>query len=456
MASISKKAALCFLLTLALSSLLIAFSIHHKMEHERSGMERLIIAKSAKIKEVVTRLVYKTQVLATLVIQNNGEIKNFEQVASTLIDDPSIINIVLAPDGVVSKVYPLQGNEDVLGYNLLGPGAGNKEAALAKEMGEMVFAGPFPLMESGGLALVGRMPVWVVKDNRRSFWGLITITLDYPEALDGVGLYTLEAAGHAYEIWRINPDDNSRQTIAGSRQAGHNHTPYIEKTIHIFNAVWNFRVFQKNAWYEYSQSWLMIMCGFSISLLVGFIMQNNFALRNMKQRLENQLRLDSLTGLLNRQGFYGEVKRQGQQPFRLYFIDLNYFKKINDTCGHNAGDRVLVKFSRILREYLNHKYIIARYSGDEFIVLRMGAPLGQTEEKMLWHRIGREYSQTFKNHELGRIALSFSMGTADFPEEGDNIEQLITKADKRMYAQKEKLYSLDQKRRATDRLPESA
>ena len=74
------------------------------------NMERAIAEKSIKISDVISRLLYKTQALSALVIQSNGAVRDFQRVAATIVDDPAIQNILIAPGGVVSEVYPLDGN----------------------------------------------------------------------------------------------------------------------------------------------------------------------------------------------------------------------------------------------------------------------------------------------------------------------------------------------------------
>lgn len=82
-------------------------------------------------------------------IQHNGKVENFEKVASTLVDDPAILNVLVAPGGVVSDVYPRKGNEAVLGLNFFARGAGNQEAVEARDAGQLILGGPFPLVQGG-------------------------------------------------------------------------------------------------------------------------------------------------------------------------------------------------------------------------------------------------------------------------------------------------------------------
>lgn len=205
---------LCFLLIL--STFASLFLAQRKFEVEHSKVEMIILNQSNKITNVLSKLLYKTQTLASLIIQNNGEIVNFEKAAVAIVDDPAILNVLLAPNGIVQHVYPLEGNEAVLGLNFFSEGSGNKEAVHAKNTGEMVLGGPFPLIQ-GGDAIVGRLPIFLADENgKKNFWGLVSVTLKFPQALAGAELNTLSERGLGYEIWRISPDTNKRQVIAAS------------------------------------------------------------------------------------------------------------------------------------------------------------------------------------------------------------------------------------------------
>ena len=145
-------------------------------------------------------------------VQNEGGTEGFERVARLLVTDSAVRNVLLAPDGVVSDVYPLAGNESVIGHDLTGAEAGDKEAQAAIQSGSMLMAGPFALVQ-GGLGIAGRLPVYL----DGVFWGIVSVTLNYPDALSGMTtLDTVTQQGFACRIWRINPDDGVEQTILGS------------------------------------------------------------------------------------------------------------------------------------------------------------------------------------------------------------------------------------------------
>ncbi len=433
----SSKAIISFLLTWIFTSLITGLIIYNKINIEKMSTEQLIMEKSLKINEVISKLLYKTQVLAVLVIQTDGKIENFERVAATIVDEPAILNVIIAPSGVVSHVYPVQGNEKVIGFNLLGDGTGNKEAMMAKETGQLVFGGPFHLVQ-GGQALVGRLPIHLKQpDGSKKFWGLVSVTLKYPQVLDGAGLDMLETQGLAYEIWRINPDNQEKQSIASS-SLSNKHEKFMEKHIPILNADWYFRVSSVQKWYEYPETWVGSFIGLCISLLVAFVTQSNYKLKQMKYELEEMVYIDSLTKLFNRNGLFYKLKKliDQQIEFQLHYIDLNHFKKINDTYGHNIGDYVLTEFSEKISNHMDSNYIFARISGDEFVLVHKGVPFSEKNQHLFWEKISEEFVEPIFNRSEEGIILTFSKGMAKFPEDGETIDELISCADQKMYLQK--------------------
>jgi diguanylate cyclase (GGDEF) domain len=449
---ISTKALIYFIIPLMLSTVFIVIAVRNKMNMDRMTMERLIIEKSVAINDVVTKLLYKTQALASLVIQNDGAVGDFDRVAATIIDDPSILNILLAPGGVVSDIFPMAGSERALGLDFFSDGPGNLEARLAKEQNKLFVGGPFTLVQ-GGEALVGRLPVWLPKaDGSREFWGLVSVTLKYPDVLNGAGLDSLTRQGYIYEIWRINPDDNQRQIIAASGDINNNNLIFIEQHIKILNADWYFRIAPLPRWYEYADTWLMIMVGLILSSLVAINIKSNEDLRRAKFELEHMVLTDPLTRIFNRKGLFKKMEELIAEKacFMLSYLDLNYFKQINDNYGHNRGDYVLGEFSRRILKHVDSSQLFARVSGDEFVLLH----LDPDPEKILrfWDSVEQELKIPVFHDKANHkdIYLSFSRGEVCFPDDALTTDELINLADQNMYEIKRIRYSREQRRRKTD------
>lgn len=149
---------------------------------------------------------------------------------------------------------------------------------------------------------------------------------------------------------------------------------------------------------------------------------------------------DELTGLINRQAFQEKLREHISRSWRgeqgaVLFIDLDRFKKVNDTEGHKAGDRLLVIISERLKECLREVDTIARMGGDEFAVIVSGCD----DEKSVSDLCERIIASAIQPVVVDRMEhnVGASIGVALFPADGQKVEELIMKADSAMYRAKE-------------------
>lgn len=414
----------------------IAFSyIQNKSEMECSKMEQLLLAKSTKVGSVLTNMLYKTHIIAALVVQNNGATEGLERVMPTILDDPSIRNFIIAPNGVVEGVYPLESNKEVIGLNYFSEGAGNKEAIIAKEKGALVLGGPFEVVQGGKQAIVGRLPVYFPG---KKFWGIVSVTLNYPDALESAELSALESQGFAYEIWRSNPDNGERQIIANSNYDYNKKALYIEMPLRILNAEWYFRLSPIRLWYQHPETWILISLGLVISFLLATLTAHNKELKKIKNELESISNRDELTGVFNRRGILGYLENlvgEPQNSFALAYIDVNKFKNVNDQFGHLVGDRLLQQLVKVFGLYMNDKQTLGRVGGDEFILISEGET-AVSDLVELFEIVREKLQHTLPIERSHYIDISICVGTAVYPEDASNIDALVKCADIRMYENK--------------------
>jgi len=167
---------------------------------------------------------------------------------------------------------------------------------------------------------------------------------------------------------------------------------------------------------------------------LDYILQMHHDRHTLSRTLENisyEAMIDPLTGAYNRKS-YEEICREfieSGEPFSLLYIDLNRFKKINDTRGHHIGDMVLKAVTKKLMSLLGDNDIIARLGGDEFVILvsRRYHNIKELVEKIDYHLIG-----TYQI-EGEAIHVGLSIGISHFPENGHDIISLAACADKAMY-----------------------
>lgn len=445
-----RNALICFCLALAACSIPISIIVYQETKNKQHSMDQLLMERTLALRSVLGKLLHKNFALAAWVIQNDGDTANFHAIAVSLMDDPAISIVALAPGGVVQEVHPAAGNEKLIGYNLFGDGNGNEEARWAKKNDDLVIAGPFPLMQGGGMVLAGRLPVYLYShEGTRYFWGLVTIALKYPDALNGTGLETLRGLELGHVLWRDNPDTSSRQIISQNIAPNEENAAFIEKRIKVLNAGWFLRIFPAWKWYAIPGNWFLIGAGLGLSLLAACIVFKNGVLREMKETLETVTHTDALTGLLNRTGLFLILEKlvsRGEE-FHLAYIDLNYFTQINDTYGHSVGDFTLREFTRRIQSWLSENYLLARIGGDEFVLVRFA---NTPFPHYIWDRINHELKRPFSPGTCGDFHLSFSYGVAAHPVDGGTADALIVCAKRSMYREKHQRYQAEKKRRLAD------
>jgi len=169
-------------------------------------------------------------------------------------------------------------------------------------------------------------------------------------------------------------------------------------------------------------------------------MQDISFIKQSQKQMEQLAYYDALTGLANRSYFRDQLRKaismaqRGYYSFALLYFDLDEFKLINDTLGHDAGDELLIEVARRLTGRLRDDDLIARLGGDEFAVI-----LSDIKDKGHVGQIAAELQQAFASPvRLGRqeVAISSSIGITIAPDDGIDEELLLKHADLAMYEAK--------------------
>lgn len=158
-----------------------------------------------------------------------------------------------------------------------------------------------------------------------------------------------------------------------------------------------------------------------------------------REALRDQAMHDPLTGLFNRRYFQEALEREvhradrGRQPVSVLMLDLDHFKKFNDTYGHQAGDSLLKKVGAMLDARTRVEDIACRYGGEEFVLILPGARIDVAVRRANELRKAmREAS--LEDNQLGPVTVS--VGVAGFPEHGTRGEALLRAADEALYRAK--------------------
>ena len=442
---LSFKAVVSTLVSIAFCAFLIGASIINRTNVEKLRIEQHIYERTHRINDIITTLLYKTQALAAIVSYDNGSTDSFEIIAPSIVNDPVIQNILLAPDGIVTKIYPHAENEGLIGWNYFDSRAGNMEAMAARDLGQLVLGGPMEILQ-GGEAIFGRMPVFIDvpsedgTDETQKFWGLVSVTLKFPEILERAELRIFNTYGEAYELWRINPDTNEKQVITDNYDIFKPGRHFIEKPVDILNAHWYLKVWQNYTWYNHPDNIAYIIAGIFISLIVFLVMQNNYDLKNIQNVFELMAITDHLTGIFNRRHFLEIVRINIEKSRRLnedcYFImfDIDKFKDINDTYGHQIGDKVLMDVTARIKTNIRPYDLFARYGGEEFLLFISG--INKKDICDMTERLRLSLCSRKFEYENVSFDCSASFGIAHMHDY--NLDKAIKQSDDAMYAAKRK------------------
>lgn len=182
--------------------------------------------------------------------------------------------------------------------------------------------------------------------------------------------------------------------------------------------------------------------GFELMFIVIGLTTTGIANVRLSEDLETQATIDPLTGLYNRRSLNRQAlldlercKRDGR-TFSVMIIDIDFFKSINDSYGHQAGDKVLVEFSGWLKSEIRSSDFAARFGGEEFVVLFNGIDNGLLT-KIANQMNCRLAEKLFEVAPSKTVNMTISIGIACSEKSGLDWEQLLSLADKRLYKAKQ-------------------
>lgn len=208
---------------------------------------------------------------------------SFSELAKMLPNEDGIVKAFeLAPDGVVTDIFPQQGNENAFGINMLTDHERKEDANRAKETGNYTLGGPYELKQGGTGALLFH-PVYKEDSiDNDSFWGFVIMVIDWDKFIDEIGLDRLNEASYCYEIWTTDETTGSRVVLTQSQE----HIPKNSLTVEceIPNDTWYVDIVPDEGWISIYQ-WIAVIAVSCITSLMGATIFNQ--VRSKKYR-ENQ------------------------------------------------------------------------------------------------------------------------------------------------------------------------
>ncbi|MCH4887592.1 sensor domain-containing diguanylate cyclase [Acidaminobacter sp. JC074] len=336
-----------------------------------------------------------------------------------------IRNIGIIEDTTIVWNYPYETNQAAIGVDLAEIPGQREDVLQVKNEGVTILTGPVDLVQ-GGNAYIIRMPI----RRNDAYFGQISIVVD-GDKFTGFLDETAEINKVSFMI------KSNGRTIYDKNYAGHNDDMVFTLKNEIFK--WTIYLQPEGGW-ALSNSWFILLP--FVFLLVSIL--GSFKVFSIY--IDNQTNIhnanhDPLTGLYNRHYLYKyaesifNIAKINQYKIGIIVIDIDHFKKYNDTYGHKTGDEILINFSNKIKNDLRKGQEIFRIGGDEFIII-----LENINDLDLLEGIAERIKNSVKDYPIvasSNIRISISAGVAMYPDDGVDLDVLYNFADQNMYKDKE-------------------
>lgn len=402
---------------------------------KRLATERLGKLRAALEGQVNASLATARALQAEIKLSPNISAERYRLLMQELIDENlPVRHVALAPNLVIEFVYPLEPNQKALGFDYRTSPAQFKSVQQAITQKSIVIDGPVKLVQ-GGWALIARAPVFI----ESNLWGVIAVVIDIEELLISSGFGSVD--GYLFALLKT---DSNGSTLFDFGNPQVWSKDYVSIGIEMSTGEWILALApESDGWSERGKIyWVIVVAGLVLSFLMTAFMYNlvltQSRLRSALITIDRQAHFDSTTDLPNRRAFIdylNQLTQKGrEQHFAILFIDLDHFKEVNDSLGHDAGDDLLVAVAERLRNQLRGSDFIARIGGDEFVVVINRFTSHQVINDLA-AQINRQLSEPFSLRQ-NQIQTTCSIGIALYPDDGLRGPELLKNADLAMYAAK--------------------
>lgn len=423
---------LCLLIGVGLAVLSFFLAYYRKqniaMQKKMAEMDAKIYSEN--VSKTMDSAEQVTRVLEFCLVGSNGNTDFFDTTAKRLYDKLDFVNsIQLAPNGVVSQIYPLKGNEKGF-IDLMNDPDRGPVVLYGKENNVITDQGPFDLKQ-GGKGMAIRDPVYL---SDGSFWGFTITVVDSDKLIKSVKK-SIVASNYNYLLEKTESiKKNKYLTVARSGKL----SDPVTYTFNSGASKWKLSIELKGGWFHSSDFLIINLLGFAIVILIAWLSYMLMINRDRQEVLVKAATIDFLTGILNRQGLDEKsaeyFSKNADKPFVAIMLDIDNFKIINDCYGHGTGDNALKALSAALSETFTGDEIIGRYGGDEFLILLKNTTPDQIQDSL------KKLMDTEIEYKTGVTTtdvVSISVGYASYPNDSDDPEEVVRLADQALYNSKE-------------------
>ena len=400
-------------------------------QHNRTKAKVNAMTYAERIKGELMEGIGVTDTLKQIVISNDGNINSFNGVAANMMDD-SIQSIQIAPNGVVTEIYPEEGNESGK-IDLINDSDRGEISRYARDNDTVIMQGPLKLKQ-GGYGIAVRNPVYLEDENgKKSFWGFTIVILKVPEIFSN-SVEALSNFGYKYSLLKCaSPWDDMYERVYGSKKELNDPVIY---DFDVYGDKWRLEIFPKSGFYNNRYLLYLFIGGVIMVLLLAGLTAALIFINENRKNFKRLAVTDALTGIYNRLGFDEQVEQymrlNPQKHCVVAMLDIDDFKLVNDVYGHAAGDGALQKLAESMKQYFSKDAILGRNGGDEFTIFMPDCTVA--EVKPFLKKFTEETRKFYCKGE--ERAFTISLGFAEYPVLADDRSQLMRCADMALYGVK--------------------
>ncbi len=423
-----------FAIALAVTTLIAAVYLSYAANNRKERATFIAESIADRIEAEIKNREYITRILEIEVNSANGHLsqEQFRVIGEALFNDYiDIIDITLAPEGIIEYVYP-EDSEYTDKENLFEKKSENIYIENSKNTGLSIMLTPITLND-GSYGIIIRRPIFIGTND--DFWGFASVTLKLSYFLSAVNINSLSEENYEYRL--ISKDDIIGESKVIMEYSDREFTNPIEALIStVGGSYWVLKIAPMGNWMELEEILGAFAIAAIISVLIAFLVVAYISLRATAKELEVLSYRDSLTNLYNPRSYqeHMESLTKKKLPFGLIYIDLNDFKKVNDNYGHEIGDALLNIIAKRLQNSIRENDRAFRIGGDEFVIVIHG-----THDKSFYESvISRMRENVGRDVVVDQITLkpSISAGFSRYPDDGESFEDIVKKADDAMYYNK--------------------
>ena len=277
----------CYIVGLitVLTALIVGVFLLHKLEKDEKTTGKYMAQITEKrVRARLDQYIMLSELLGNYISAGENLDENtFSELAEKIPNEDGVIKAFeLAPEGIVTDIYPKQGNEGAFGLDMLQEHERKKDAVVAKESGKYTIGGPYQLKQGGTGALLFN-PVYQDNNSEQGeFWGFVILVIDWDRFIGEINLDYLSDADFCYRIWTYDRDSSDRIILAESQGDIPDNILTVECTVP--NNTWYFDIIPSRGWIPRSY-WIMCI---AISYIFSLLIATVFYLTSSKKHRERQ------------------------------------------------------------------------------------------------------------------------------------------------------------------------